>query len=67
VADPRDIAPSMAVGFTINHIAAVVLPALGGVLWMVDYRIPFVAGAAMAMISLIAVQQIRVPSRQQIS
>jgi len=67
VADPRDIAPSMAVGFTINHIAAVVLPAIGGVLWMVDYRIPFVAGAAMAMISLIAVQQIRVPSRQQIS
>ena len=67
VADPRDIAPSMAVGFTINHIAAVVLPAIGGVLWMVDYRIPFVAGAAMAMISLIAVQQIRVPSRQQVS
>src|SRR5210317_76184 len=67
VAHPRDIAPSMAVGFTINHIAAVVLPAIGGVLWMVDYRIPFVAGAAMAMISLIAVQQIRVPSRQQIS
>ena len=62
VADPRDIAPSMAVGFTINHIAAVVLPAIGGVLWMVDYRIPFVAGAGMAMISLIAVQQIRVPS-----
>jgi hypothetical protein len=34
---------------------------------MVDYRIPFVAGAAMAMISLIAVQQIRVPNRQQVS
>jgi hypothetical protein len=67
VADPRDIAPSMAVGFTINHIAAVVLPALGGLLWMVDYRIPFVAGAGMAMISLIAVQKIRVPSRQQTS
>jgi len=66
VADPRDIAPSMAVGFTINHIAAVVLPAIGGALWMVDYRIPFVAGAGMAMISLIAVQQIRVPSRQKI-
>jgi len=65
VADPRDIAPSMAVGFTINHIAAVVLPAIGGFLWMVDYRIPFVAGAGMAVISLLAVQQIRVPSRQQ--
>ena len=62
VGDPQDIAPSMAVGFTINHIAAVFLPAIGGILWMVDYRIPFVAGAAMSMISLVAVQMIRVKS-----
>lgn len=60
VADPQDIAPSMAVGFTINHIAAVFIPALGGALWMVDYRIPFVAGAFMSVISLMAVQKIRV-------
>ncbi|MGD9057205.1 MAG: MFS transporter [Desulfobacterales bacterium] len=58
VGDPRDIAPSMAVGFTINHIAAVFLPALGGFLWMVDYRIPFLGGAALAFISLLAVQGI---------
>ncbi len=58
VGDPRDIAPSMAVGFTINHIAAVFLPAIGGLLWIVDYRIPFFGGAAMALISLIAVQGI---------
>jgi predicted MFS family arabinose efflux permease len=59
VADSRDIAPSMAVGFTINHIAAVVLPTLGGLLWMVDYRIPFIAGACMSAVSLMAVQLIR--------
>jgi len=59
VADPRDIAPSMAVGFTINHIAAVVLPAIGGALWMLDYRIPFIAGACMSAVSLSAVQLIR--------
>ena len=59
IGDPRDISPSMAVGFTINHIAAVVLPAVGGLLWLVDYRIPFVAGAAFSAVSLIAVQQIR--------
>ena len=58
VGDPRDIAPSMAVGFTINHIAAVFLPALGGFLWVVDYRIPFLGGAALAFISLLAVQAI---------
>ena len=60
VGDPKDIAPSMAVGFTINHIAAVFLPAIGGLLWMVDYRIPFVAGAFLSLISLVAVQKIRV-------
>ncbi len=59
IGDPKDIAPSMAVGFTINHIAAVFLPALGGILWMVDYRIPFVAGAGLSLISLMAVQKIR--------
>ena len=58
IGDPRDIAPSMAVGFTINHIAAVFLPALGGLLWIMDYRIPFFGGAAMSIISLMAVQAI---------
>jgi hypothetical protein len=61
VGDPRDVAPSMAVGFTINHIAAVFLPALGGLLWMIDYRIPFISGAIMSLVSLIAVQMIRTP------
>jgi hypothetical protein len=63
VADPRDIAPSMAVGFTINHIAAVFLPALGGLLWMIDYRIPFIGGAVMSLVSLIAVQMIKTPQK----
>jgi hypothetical protein len=63
VGDPRDIAPSMAVGFTINHIAAVFLPALGGALWMIDYRIPFIGGAVMSLVSLIAVQLIRTPAK----
>jgi len=58
VADPQDIAPSMAVSFTINHIAAVVMPAIGGALWMIDYRIPFIGGAALSLISLLAVQRI---------
>ena len=59
VGDPGDVAPTMAVGFTINHIAAVFLPAIGGYFWIVDYRIPFIAGAVMALISLTAVQRIR--------
>jgi predicted MFS family arabinose efflux permease len=67
VGDPRDIAPSMAVGFTINHIAAVILPAIGGFLWVMDYRIPFLGGAAMSIISLIAVQKISVPGHREAS
>jgi hypothetical protein len=59
VGDPKDIAPSMAMGFTINHIAAVVLPALGGAIWLIDYRWVFLGGAAMSVISLAAVQCIR--------
>ena len=63
IGDPQDIAPSMAVGFTINHIAAVFLPAIGGLLWVVDYRIPFFGGALMSAISLLAVQFIRLSAR----
>ena len=49
----------MAVRFPINHITAVFLPAIGGLLWLMDYRIPFIGGAAMAAVSLMAVQKIK--------
>ncbi|MEJ5366168.1 MAG: hypothetical protein WHS86_13785 [Desulfosoma sp.] len=52
IADPKDVAPSMPVGFTINNIAAVVIPAVGGMLWMVDYRIPFVGRVVLNLFSL---------------
>ncbi len=65
IADPRDIAPSSAVGFTINHVAAVFLPALGGYLWMIDYRIPFLAAAALGAASLFFAQFIRLPGQAQ--
>lgn len=65
VADPADIASSMSVGFTINHIAAVFLPALGGYFWMMDYRIPFIAGSVLGVVSLVAAQWMRVPLRRE--
>jgi hypothetical protein len=58
IGEPADIAPSMSAGFAINHIAAVFFPVLGGFLWMVSYRIPFIIGAALSLVSLIFVQQI---------
>ncbi len=60
-ADPKDIAPSMAVSFSINHISAVIIHAIGGMLWMLNWQIPFIFGSALAVVSLILVQLIRVP------
>ncbi|WP_417525033.1 MFS transporter [Marinovum sp.] len=48
IADPRDIAPTAAVAFTINHIAAVFLPALLGYLWLVSPASVFMAAAGIA-------------------
>jgi hypothetical protein len=49
IADPEDIAPTAAVAFTINHIAAVFLPALLGYLWVVSPGAVFGLAAALAM------------------
>ncbi|GGM03432.1 MFS transporter [Pseudooceanicola nanhaiensis] len=48
IADPGDIAPTAAVAFTINHIAAVFLPAALGYLWLVSPAMVFVLAAGMA-------------------
>lgn len=52
IADPADIAPTAAVAFTINHIAAVFLPVLLGLLWVVSPSAVFVLAALMALTSL---------------
>ena len=53
IADPRDIAPTAGVSFTINHIAAVFLPVLMGFVWIFSPELVFLAGAAMAFVSLL--------------
>jgi len=52
IADPGDIAPTAAVSFTINHIAAVFLPASLGYLWIVKPEAVFWLAAGMALASL---------------
>ncbi len=52
IADPADIAPTAAVAFTINHIAAVFLPALLGYLWLISPGAVFGLAASMAAMSL---------------
>ncbi len=52
IADPADIAPTAAVAFTINHIAAVFLPVTLGLLWVVSPAAVFGLAAGIALISL---------------
>lgn len=53
ISDPADIAATAGVGFTINHIAAVLLPAAFGLLWLLSPGAVFLSGAAMAGLSLL--------------
>ncbi len=53
IADPADIASTAGVAFTINHVAAVIIPAAFGFLWLVSPAAVFLAGSAMAACSLI--------------
>ncbi|MBT3430074.1 MAG: MFS transporter [Proteobacteria bacterium] len=53
IADPADIASSAGVSFTINHIAAVVLPAALGIIWLTSPAAVFLAGAGLAGFSLL--------------
>ena len=53
IADPGDIAPTAAVAFTINHIAAVFLPAFLGYLWISSPAAVFGLAAMMAGVSLV--------------
>ena len=58
IADPADIASTAGISFTINHIAAVLLPALLGLIWMENYGAVFLIGACIAGASLILVRAI---------
>jgi MFS family permease len=55
IADPADIAPTAAVAFTINHIAAVFLPAALGYMWAKSPDWVFLLGAGMALVALVLV------------
>ncbi|MCG6202553.1 MFS transporter [Psychromonas antarctica] len=52
IADPADMAATAGVSFTINHIAAVVIPVTFGVIWMTSPTLVFILGSFMAVISL---------------
>lgn len=64
IADGRDIAATSSVSFSINHIAAVLIPWLfGAFLWLKSPSYVFIAGAAMAGVSLIL--SLNIPRRPE--
>ena len=58
IASPEDIASSAGVSFTINHIAAVVIPAALGIVWIASHSAVFLIGTGFAVCSLILSQNI---------
>ncbi len=53
IADPADMASTAGVAFTINHIAAVVIPVTFGMIWLLSPSSVFYIGAGMAAVSLL--------------
>lgn len=53
---PNELTPSLSMGVTMNHIAAVTVPIGGAWLWLhyKNYQIPFWVGVSIACVSLIA-------------
>lgn len=65
IVDPEDIASSSGVSFTINHIAAVFIPALFGLIWLQSPATVFVLGAIMAAVSLLLARNVPAEPSQQ--
>jgi predicted MFS family arabinose efflux permease len=59
---PEEITSNVSMAQTINHISALMVPVLGGILWeQVAPSATFLAGAAIAAVSVAFVQLIRTP------
>jgi hypothetical protein len=58
IADPADLASSAGVSFTINHIAAVVVPAALGLVWVASSSAVFLTGTGFAICSLMLARNV---------
>lgn len=59
IASSPDLTPSLAMGQTMDHVAAVILPLTGGILWgILGYEATFFIGVAVAICLLITAQKI---------
>lgn len=57
---PGELMPSLSMGQTMNHIAAVAVPVSGGLLWhWFGYHAPFWGGVGAALVSLLITQAVQ--------
>ncbi len=64
---PEDLAPSLAMGVSLAHLTAIIVPIIGAALWQrLGYQFPFLFGTVFIFISLWLTQKIDVP-RQRIA
>ena len=61
IAEPEDLMPTLSMGVTMNHVAAVLVPLIGGFLWSrFSYPVMFFAGSVVVVMSLFVVSGMRV-------
>jgi MFS family permease len=58
IADPADIASNASVSFTINHIAAVIVPVILGLVWLNSPSAVFAVGVCFALVSLLLARMV---------
>lgn len=57
IAREEDLRPTLSMGVTMNHFAAVAAPVVGGLVWRYfGYQVIFFSGSALALISLVVSQ-----------
>jgi predicted MFS family arabinose efflux permease len=60
ISDKADLTNCISFGVTVNHISAVILPILGGVIWeLLGYKATFLFGAAIVFIDMLFSLRIR--------
>ncbi len=59
--DVADVTPTLSTGVSLQHIASMVIPIFGGLLWMsIGYEAVFMAAAVIAFLNLILSRRIRI-------
>ena len=64
ICSPEDLMPSLAMGISVNHAAAVAVPVIGGFLWAkLGYQTTFFGGAVVVAISVLTALRMRPDGR----